>query len=1029
MSTPVGEEDWLAFVEEAVRTAKDVEDYVNVFETYKAAAATERGSLRIWLACCNFVSSLWRKGNGPSSAWPEEEREVMQEIFSLDTATRAWEDGYDAIQYRVADSDEFWSQWIDFELSLLSTEQPDKGIHRIERIKTLFCNRLQVPHMSWDATSQRLSSFLSEYQQDAWEDTMKRITTLSQPAQKAMADREPFELKIKQYERQEDLDLQKSAMREYLEWEVMQSRIDRDGHKFTFNLAIGLFSRALTGILRTDESVWYDQISFVSAKVQNGQPLVDVLDILRRSVQHCPGSGRLWSRYILTAEELQFELEDIESIKNTALAEKGLYVDGMESAIQVCESWCAYLMRQVSKSGRNDEAVENAKEMTRATLDEVKNIGKTRFGKGFQGDPKLRLDHIYIQLLTETAQDIRSARDHWEMLAKLRLFSDSYEFWLQYYTWELKVFAVKPARSTSGLTYPTSVLARAAAKKSIDWPEKIFEIYVQQCKAYEEPNIIRNALDTMRRSEKAVRKRREREEQDRAAEYAAYYGSHPIHTLETENTTVTSPSGHKRKIISAQDQEEGTSSKRQRTEAATDTEPPQQDEQKRDRENSTVVVKNLPENVTQTKVRHYFKEYGHIKNITAMIREADGKSATAIIEFGNPEEAETALLRDKKYFGQSQITVESGHDLTVYVANFPPEANDQYIRELFSDCGEIMSIRWPSLKVNTRRRFCYLTFRDRENSAKAVQKNGIMLDGKYELLANYSDPSRKKNREGALSEGREIHLSSLDTAISEDEIKAICSKFGNVTRVNLPKNMSGRNKGFAFIDFATKDEALLAVSELDSTKIRNQIVKAQLSKDSKVKHTSTTVSAIESETSKPNLTSELSSGPFNNDIHQRTVVLLGLPDTVNDARVRAVVEPLGPIKRLVLVPAKGAATIEFNDAPTAGKASLQLDNVEFEGSKLRIGSLAELHQAKGEKGAAPTQKGSVMMPRGLAPTQSTRNRPAVPGRRRRGGLAIPPTMPHTTPTSAHAESPGGSNDKTQKSNADFKAMFLQPKVD
>ena len=356
----------------------------------------------------------------------------------------------------------------------------------------------------------------------------------------------------------------------------------------------------------------------------------------------------------------------------------------------------------------------------------------------------------------------------------------------------------------------------------------------------------------------------------------------------------------------------------------------------------------LPADVTQTKLRQYFKDYGHINSVSALAREPDGQSSTALIEFRTAEEARSALLRDAKYLGQSQISVQSGRDLTVYVANFPPAADEAYMRRLFGDCGEMLSLRWPSLKVNSHRRFCYVSFRDREASAKAVAKEGTLLEGKYSLVSKYSDPAAKKSRQGAVAEGREVHVSNLDRALAEADVREAFSKYGTLTRVNIPLTLAGKNRGFAYLDFETHEQAQRAAEEMNNAKFRSQILAVEVSRESRVKHAATTVYPGRAPASSSSSSSSTAPPLSADDIAARTIALMGLPDTVNDARVRALVEPHGDLVRLVLQPAHGGARVEFADAAAAGRASLALDGSELEGRRLRTGSADELRHARAE---------------------------------------------------------------------------------
>ncbi|KAH8656733.1 hypothetical protein BGZ61DRAFT_466241 [Ilyonectria robusta] len=731
----------------------------------------------------------------------------------------------------------------------------------------------------------------------------------------------------------------------------------------------------------------------------------------------------------------------------------------MEGMIGMYEAWCGFLKRTAMDVTATDESVDLADVGLSAALEDVSVIGRRLYGKEFQGDPKFRLERIYIQYLTEKKGAIDEARAQWNKLAAVQIHANSHDFWFRYYMWEMLIFSsmgVQETRSptpssvNSSLRTPslaTAVLVRAVSRKTIDWPERVLEVYMQHCNDYEPPLSVRKAADRVHRTQEALNKRRAREEKEKAAEYEAYYRAQEAQAL----------SKRKRRSVPPAQDEDGSTSKRQKGGVHfTESQTSNTQDIKRDRENSTIIVTNLPGEVAQTKVRQYFKDYGHIKNVTALVQDNNGSSSTALIEFTTPEEAQSALLRDGKYFEQSQLSVKSGHDLTVYVANYPPVADEKYIRELFDDCGEILSIRWPNLQANTRRRFCYISFRDQEASAKAVQKEGTVLDGQYKLLAKYSDPSHKKSRDGALAAGREIHINNLDRAVSESDLRQVFSQYGKITRVNAPQTLGGKNRGFAFIDFATKDEAEKAVAETNNTKLRRYFLEVAISKETKFKPSARTVTA-ERESASPAPTSarddegdemifdsptHTNKQPTATDISARTIALMGLPDTVNDARVRALVEPIGDIVQLILQPVHGGAKVEFADAATAGKAALQLNGMEYEGFKLRTGSVNELRHAKAERrldsivygSKSSGSKGSTSkvsaskgvasksaVPTDLMPPPTIIRRPGPGSARPRRGLGF--ARPVASVVSKKDTDTNGAS-SAKKSNADFRALFI-----
>lgn len=196
-------------------------------------------------------------------------------------------------------------------------------------------------------------------------------------------------------------------------------------------------------------------------------------------------------------------------------------------------------------------------------------------------------------------------------------------------------------------------------------------------------------------------------------------------------------------------------------------------------------------------------------------------------------------------------------------------------------------------------------------------------------------------------------------------------------------------------------------------------------------------------------TNAASNKPAISDIQSRTLALIDIPDTVNDSRIRALVEPYGPLIKVLLRPDHRGAIVEFKDVQDAGKAALGLDGHEITpGRKIEIGTVAAMLKQTPEtrtdrivtgSGKVPKEKGkdeSAGKTSMLQPNLPVR-RPNQLGPRRggRGGLGLRRGGLGSSGTRAHdgggeeakaAETDGKAEDQGKaKSNADFKAMFLK----
>ncbi|KAK1762875.1 hypothetical protein QBC33DRAFT_460418 [Phialemonium atrogriseum] len=1080
---PVGGDSWVDYIDQQLREATDLEARVNVIEQFRRAVSAEPGCIKVWMAYCEYFWSLHSDCQpGSDAGWSQEDQMIGRETFSLDAALNLWQEGYEAVRYRLNDSHELWNRWISLEMELLAKTRTEQGVRRITH---LFKDRLTIPHATWENTSQMFSSFLSEYNRQAYEAEMLQVTENARDAKRRYEPRDPFEMKLAVATRSGNPDEQKTLLSQYLDWEMRECRVNRDDI-VSLEICLALYSRALTGIYAADETTWINYIVFISSthseiksgRVKNpnmAQAVPNMLDSLQRAVHHIPWSGTAWARYILSGEEAGLSFSDMERIKHAATSSSQLDRDGMSGVLEMYAAWCGYLKRTAMDTNASEEAVDLADIGLPVALEDVQHWGKRRYGDAYQGDPNCRLEKIYIQYLTEKKDCPEDARVLWERLSHNDLYANSYDFWLSYYLWEMVVFSSAkskarsptPSMTAQGLRVPnlaTQIFIRALRQKTLDWPERVMDVYLQHCNDYEQTDTLRQALDTVYKTKRIVNKRREREAAAAQAAYAAV-PTHPGQQAQSQTMTdgsQGSPSGGKRKREGSLAEEGENANKRARSDMVNGTELPMDDQEqqtlKRDRENTSVFVSNLPAEATQTKVRQYFREYGHINNISFVKNDRD---IVALVEFRSPEEAQSALLRDGKYFGQQQITVRAATGCTLFVTNYPPEADERYIRGLFNGCGEVFSVRFPSLKYNTKRRFCYVTFYNSEVAAEATKLNGKVLDSKFKLLAKYSDPQGKQQRSGAQAEGREIHVLNLAPDTKEEELETVFAKHGTVKSARIIRNMAGQSHGSAFVAMETKEQAQEAIKELDKIAFRGRVLTIELSKPKNFKTTATSRGTpgpsmspspapsgpdAEGDESMQDGASGSTQGRQSRpaEIAARTIAVLGIPDTVNDARVRAVLEPIGEIVKLVLHATHGGAVVEFADVATAGKAALAIEGTEIEpGKKLRVGSVADMFKAKAEtridridhpapsgtKGSGGSGRpASALMP----PPPTVRRPPVLGGRGGRGGKrglgftgsAAKKTTEAPATNRGVAAKANGAAPAAAKSNADFKALFL-----
>lgn len=77
-----------------------------------------------------------------------------------------------------------------------------------------------------------------------------------------------------------------------------------------------------------------------------------------------------------------------------------------------------------------------------------------------------------------------------------------------------------------------------------------------------------------------------------------------------------------------------------------------------------------------------------------------------------------------------------------------------------------------------------------------------------------------------------IYVGNLNYGITEDELKEVFEKYGEVTSAKIISDKySGRSKGFGFIEMTNDDEAKEAIENIDGTDVKGRNIKVNQARE------------------------------------------------------------------------------------------------------------------------------------------------------------------------------------------------------
>lgn len=270
----------------------------------------------------------------------------------------------------------------------------------------------------------------------------------------------------------------------------------------------------------------------------------------------------------------------------------------------------------------------------------------------------------------------------------------------------------------------------------------------------------------------------------------------------------------------------------------------------------TLYVGNLDASVSEDLLCALFSQIGAVKGCK-IIREP-GNDPYAFVEFTNHQAAATALAAmNKRLFLEKEMKVnwatspgnqpkqDTSNHHHIFVGDLSPEIETQTLREAFAPFGEISNcriVRDPqTLKSKGYAFVSFVKKAEAENAIAAM--NGQWL-GSRSIRTNWSTrkppPPRSERpaRQGKQPTFEEVYNQSSPTnctvycggftnGISEELMQKTFSPFGVIQDIRVFKD-----KGYAFIRFATKEAATHAIESTHNTEINGQTVKCFWGKES-----------------------------------------------------------------------------------------------------------------------------------------------------------------------------------------------------
>jgi len=197
--------------------------------------------------------------------------------------------------------------------------------------------------------------------------------------------------------------------------------------------------------------------------------------------------------------------------------------------------------------------------------------------------------------------------------------------------------------------------------------------------------------------------------------------------------------------------------------------------------------------------------------------------------FKEPAAKRAKTVSDEEFEGLSETKQRELR--TVFLSNLGYEVTDQDIRATMAASGPVLEVRLVKTPAGKSKGFAFVEFDSRGAAEGAIARDNELLQER----PMYVSECGQNKKEGSSFkfktelEKNKLFIRGLDPSVTQEDVRELFAKYGELAGVRLVTYRNGHSKGIAFVEYSKEGEAAAALVKTDGTNLKGGQLQVALS--------------------------------------------------------------------------------------------------------------------------------------------------------------------------------------------------------